>query len=179
MSTADWALVISIFSFLVSLSAFVWNVCSKFIFPKPKVRISFHVVNVIDLDGRDDVQVISLSATNYGPGAVTLRTILARERYQWWRRYRYSSLMPLHNFPNDLNSVQGPFGGGLPKKLDVGEEFSSFLTLNHSYLRDEPVVHVGFTDTFDRKHWASRKQVAAVRAAIAQTFPAPSGANAQ
>jgi len=38
MTTADWALIVSIFSFLVSLGGFVWNVWSKFIYPRAKVR---------------------------------------------------------------------------------------------------------------------------------------------
>jgi hypothetical protein len=34
MTTAVYAFVLSIFSFVVSLAAFVWNVWSKFIYPK-------------------------------------------------------------------------------------------------------------------------------------------------
>jgi hypothetical protein len=33
MTTADWALVISICSAIVSLASFVWNVWSKFVYP--------------------------------------------------------------------------------------------------------------------------------------------------
>ena len=39
MTTADWALVVSLFSFLVALAAFVWNVWSKFIYPRAKSRL--------------------------------------------------------------------------------------------------------------------------------------------
>lgn len=38
MTTADWALVISIGSLLISAPGFIWNVWSKFIYPKAKVR---------------------------------------------------------------------------------------------------------------------------------------------
>jgi hypothetical protein len=36
MTTADWALVISLCSVAVSLAGFVWNVWSKFIYPRAK-----------------------------------------------------------------------------------------------------------------------------------------------
>ena len=38
MTTADWALAVSLFSFVVALAGFVWNVWSKFIYPRAKVR---------------------------------------------------------------------------------------------------------------------------------------------
>jgi len=41
MQTADWALVIGLFSLVVSVASFIWNVWSKFIYPKPVVRVSF------------------------------------------------------------------------------------------------------------------------------------------
>jgi hypothetical protein len=42
VTTADWALVISLCSAVVSLAGFVWNVWSKFIYPKPRVQVSFN-----------------------------------------------------------------------------------------------------------------------------------------
>jgi hypothetical protein len=39
MHTADWALVISLFSAVIALSSLAWNVWPKFIYPKPTVRI--------------------------------------------------------------------------------------------------------------------------------------------
>ena len=43
MTTADWALIISLCSLLLAMAGFVWNVWSKFIYPKPKVRVSIGV----------------------------------------------------------------------------------------------------------------------------------------
>ena len=40
MTTSDWALIISLCSLAVALSSFVWNVWSKFIYPKPTVRVT-------------------------------------------------------------------------------------------------------------------------------------------
>jgi hypothetical protein len=41
MTVVDWALVIGLFSAAIALASFVWNVWSKFIYPKPKVQMSF------------------------------------------------------------------------------------------------------------------------------------------
>jgi hypothetical protein len=48
MTTADWALIISLCSLLLAMAGFVWNVWSKFIYPKPKVRVSIGVYLQID-----------------------------------------------------------------------------------------------------------------------------------
>jgi hypothetical protein len=47
MQTADWALVISLCSAGVSLASFIWNVWSKFIYPKPVVQVSFQMMRSI------------------------------------------------------------------------------------------------------------------------------------
>ncbi|MGM4870657.1 hypothetical protein AB7645_05450 [Bradyrhizobium sp. 956_D2_N1_5] len=70
MQTADWALVISLFSPVVSAASFLWNVWSKFIYPKPVVRVSFKMVQIIT-SGLDWVpEVLELSATNMGSTSV-------------------------------------------------------------------------------------------------------------
>jgi hypothetical protein len=175
MTTADWALAISIFSASISLMGFAWNVWSKFIFPKAKVHVSFGAINVHYLSDETIGPFLSLSATNYGPGQVTLHAVVARSRRDWRKRFKrqIGLLNPLNNFPNETNSSIGPFGGGLPKKVDVGEEFSAFLTFQHEALRDEPLVDVGFADTFGRFHWAPRKSVRSTRTQIRETFPKP------
>jgi hypothetical protein len=65
MTTADWALVISIFSAVVAVASFLWNVWSKFIYPKPVVRVSFAMVTIMQR-GAADIGVLRLGATNYG-----------------------------------------------------------------------------------------------------------------
>ena len=65
MQTADWALVISLCSFGVSLAAFVWNVWSKFIYPKPQVQVAFRMMTIVQ-GGSADESILSLSATKHG-----------------------------------------------------------------------------------------------------------------
>jgi hypothetical protein len=56
------------------------------------------------------------------------------------------------------NHVIGPFGGGLPKKVGVGEQFTVHLVPDHEYLAKGNYQHIGFTDTFGY-HWAKRVDI--------------------
>jgi hypothetical protein len=164
MQTADWALIISLGSLAISLAGFVWNVWSKFIYPKPRVRVSFSFMIAIG-SNEPDFQVLVLAATNMGPTAVTLYAAITRHK-KGLRRHEISVLNPLNNFPAERNSSIGPFGGGLPKKLEVGEEFSIYLTAAHDGLAKDDYDQVGFRDTFSRFHWCDKKDVVITRPKI-------------
>jgi hypothetical protein len=86
MQTADWAFVISIFSALIALASFVWNVWSKFIYPKPRVRVHFSMVTVFHprAPDPDPVRVLSLSATNLGPQEVTVLSAQVLFKRYWF-----------------------------------------------------------------------------------------------
>lgn len=171
MQTADWALVISLISVTLALASFVWNVWSKFIYPKPKVRTSFSVMRIFQEGEEPSDPFLTLSATNYGPGPITLSAAVTRSRGNRLSKSRIGLLNPLHNFPRDQNMSVGPFSGGLPKKIDVGESFSAYFVFRHEAIRDEPIIDVGFNDTFGRNHWAPRRDVRKVRKAIREKFP--------
>lgn len=159
MSTADYALLVSLFSAAVSLGGFVWNVWSKFIYPRPRVRVSFALSFIVADGAKDKDEVIALHATNMGPTEVTVSSALIRKKKrEFWRRgHDYGLLNPLHNFPVYRNLTIGPFGGGLPKKLAVGEQFSLYFVPVHEGLADKDIERVGVNDTFGRIHWASYK----------------------
>ena len=166
MTTADWAFTVSILSLLIAMCSFVWNVWSKFIFPKPRIRITFAVMSVFPDDGQGDF--LSLSATNYGPGEVTLHSAIVqlRRRRLFQRRLGLGILAPY----NDLmrRATDGPFSGGLPKKLNIGEQFSVYFPVSLEGLRDGSVVRVGFADTFGRYHYCARNAVRRTAATLAK-----------
>ncbi|MBY5850583.1 hypothetical protein [Rhizobium ruizarguesonis] len=170
MTTADWALIISLLSFCVSVAGFVWNVWSKFIFPKAKVQVHFSVNNLIQEWEPEDHQMLVLHATNFGPGEIILHMAIGRARPSYFKKLTHFILNPLHNFPVELDRTLGPFSGGLPKKIQPGESHSAYFVLFHEGLREQPIVDVGFSDTFGRSHWATRKQVAAVRNAVKDAY---------
>ena len=180
-STAQIALVISGLSFLLALSSFVWNIWSKYIFPKPRVQVTARVGYLDQHNGyvlyehhsgtlpggakRDllDVAVLALSATNFGPGEVTLSIAVARkskleDRSIWGT----GMLNPYKNFPDDVSS-DGPASGGLPKRLAVGDEFTAFLPFNTDWFTRERLVKFGFLDTFRRKHYCRASDIRTLR----------------
>lgn len=169
MTTADWALTISLLSLTVSVASFAWNVWSKFIFPKPKVRVSFGPRVLVQND-EPDHHMLALLAANHGPGDVTLHMVIGRARRSYFKKLQHLILNPLHNFPVELDRTLGPFSGGLPKKIGVGEDFSAYFVLLHQGFRDEPIVDVGFSDTFGRSHWAPRKDVRKAIKAVKEEY---------
>jgi hypothetical protein len=118
--------------------------------------------------GKKEDEVLSLSATNMGPAPVTLHCVLADGGKTWWRRKpkAYALLNPLHNYPMQREHSVGPFGGGLPKKLDVGEQFTSYFIPAHEALAKDEFDRVGFSDTFGRHPWASRAALTKARKRI-------------
>jgi hypothetical protein len=167
VTTADWALVISILSAAISLSGFIWNVWSKFIYPKPKLQVRFSMVRIIEqhADDAGDLQVLTLSATNMGPVEITLKKALIVFRRSWLKEKSYGILNVLPRAPTSSDYEYeyelggGPFAGGFPKKLAVGEGFSVYLVPDHETLARGDYQRIGFDDSFGREHWAPRRDV--------------------
>jgi hypothetical protein len=174
MTTADWALVISILSALIALFSLGWNIWSKFIYPKPKVSVAFNYMDVIGGGALDGEHILTLNATNMGPIPVTLYSALVRTKRRWFlrawfsRKRTYGLLNPLHNYPAQTNHTIGPFSGGLPKTLAVGEQFSIHLIPAHEELARDHYDRIGFNDTFGRMHWAPKRNVIRTRRSIRQ-----------
>lgn len=177
VTTSDWALIISLCSFAVALGSFIWNVWSKFIYPMPRVRVSFQAVQIFHPGQPDhERKLITLSTTNFGPGEVMVTAAVIRTRRKgWWkdwrayfrRRYRfdYGLINPLHDVPNRFNHSMGPFSGGLPKTLKVGENFTLYFPREVDWFEND-VRGVGVNDSFNRNHWCDREDVAKVREAV-------------
>jgi hypothetical protein len=139
MTTSDRALIISLCSFAVAVGSFIWNVWSKFIYPKPKVRVTFQATSIFHPGVHDHGrEFLTLRATNLGPGDVAIQNaILWHNREKWWKNWRaffnrhhrrqYGLLNPLEDFPHRFDHTIGPFSGGLPKKITTGEDFTSYF----------------------------------------------------
>lgn len=175
MTTADWALVVSIFSLVVSLGSFIWNVWSKFIYPKAKIRVYVGVYLIIDGDGSPARKFIQLSATNYGPTEITLHGHQAKRRqgFLWFGRNRKLALINPVTHP-DSNQPTGWFAPGFPKKLTVGEGVSVCFSREapKRWIEDGDLYYFGFSDTFGRLHWCSRKNAKKFRADVIEDFGA-------
>jgi hypothetical protein len=152
----------------------VW---SKFIYPKAKVRVTFGMKTLMYPDDRSrNYDLLCLSATNMGPGEVTLHSTLGRNKRRFFRRGQgYFILNPLIS-PFHTDQSVGPFSGGLPKKMAIGESFSVFFVPNHTALAADGYDRIGFSDTFGRLHWAKKADISTtkpfIRKAIEQMGPA-------
>src|SRR5437016_14515453 len=108
MTTADWALVISILSAAVSLAGFIWNVWSKFIYPKPILRVYFSMMGFIG-DGPWRDPFLNLSVTNFGPIACTITHVQIEVAPQHGKRaVRRGLINPLKNISIDQQATDGP-----------------------------------------------------------------------
>lgn len=174
MTTADYALIVSICAAAVSLVSLGWNIWSKFIYPKPRIRVSAGI-SLMFWMGVSSNRHIAVSVTNHGPGDVTLHSINIRTRPKAWAKREWATLSPIDNFPDEPYRGVGPFGGGLPKLLKPGEghtlrfpyEERAFLGLKH--------LEIGAQDTFGRYHWASRRNVRETQTRFRNDFPNPKG----
>jgi hypothetical protein len=158
MTIADWALVISICSAMVSLAGFVWNVWSKFIYPKPRVSVSLQFMTMMVPSPHD----------KYSVTGGENEALSAKSRRNWLRLKPAATavLNPLPRFPNypgEFDVTTGPFAGGLPKKVEVGDQFAVYFVPDHAGLARDEIDRVGFSDTFGRTHWAPKKHLVEAR----------------
>lgn len=180
-TTADYAFVVSLCSAGISLFSLGWNIWSKFIFPKPKVRVwadvrcahlsSGHICTVSS-DGTIAggfphaemfAPAISIAATNFGPGAVTIDMAIGKVR--WFHKVAergHAVIMPYNNYPHDLGT-KGFFSGGLPKKLDVGEEIILYFPISDDLIGSGNLGALGVRDSFSRMHWVSRRTMSTLK----------------
>ena len=154
MTIADWALIISVFSTCIALASFIWNIWSKFIYPKPKISVAIAVMNVMP-NPHNLPSFVSLSATNHGPNDVTLKLALTRTKKSLFKKSRFAIMQPAEH-PHALDQTSGPFSGGLPKSLKVGEEFAVYFPITKNWSTDGYYFY-GFEDTFGRQHWCTKK----------------------
>lgn len=180
MTTADWAFVVSLFSAAVSLFSLGWNVYSKWVHPKPKIRVSFAVMYLFDGNGMSE-PFLGATATNFGPTDTTLKSFIAKSRQPgwWWkvghyRRWQYGMMNHVSTPHQVLHGTASD--SPMPHKLAVGGEMSVYVTFKYEHLRDDGIVDVGFSDIFGRNHWAPRKSVRGVVKSIRKDFPKPKDA---
>lgn len=120
MTTADYALIVSILSLMISLGGLAWNVWSKFIFPKARVRVSFQVMTAYGVDARPQLTRMSLSATNFGPGQVRMHMAVVRVSKGWFRKLQDGFINPLPSWDAEPTIGTGPFVGGMRNAIEEG-----------------------------------------------------------
>jgi len=163
MQTAEIALLVSGFSFLISAASLGWNIWSKFIFPKPRVRVTASVQQVFKENGGPSDPFVSLIAINYGPGDIIIHLPIAIGPRDWRRRREQMLLRPLTMDPTGTFNPKAP-DLDFPRKLGVGESTSVHFPLLPFATKTMPKVdRFGFVDTFNRTHWVTKVETKKVR----------------
>jgi hypothetical protein len=166
---------VSLFSLFASLAGFVWNVWSKFIYPKAKIRSNVAVMLIMDGDGTPPRKFVQLSATNYGPTEITLRSHQARRRqgFLWFRRNCQLAFVNSVAHP-DSGEPAGWIAPDFPKKLAVGESATVYFSAQSPkrWIEEGDLYYFGFTDTFGRLHWCSRANAKKFRQDVIKNFGA-------
>ena len=172
MTTADYALIVSLCSVAISLAGFVWNVWEKFVYPKARLRVKFYEACIIG-GGRGHPPwptYICLSATNHGPTEVIINsagiTIL---KARPWQRPQHALVNPIANLAMPDVGV-GPFGGGLPRTLKVGESHTLYFPHNEQSFGRDHLGRVGLNDSFGRFHGAAKRDLKTVKTALDKAY---------
>ena len=163
MDNSSVAILVSLISIGVAALSLGWNIYRDII-AKPKIAISFGVSTIIVPNLDEEQEYISLSATNHGPGSVTISSILIKNTSLWKRLSKTKKLAVV--IPDDTN----PFSNRLPAKLGVGDKTNLFLPYDQECLLREEWTHVGVCDYFEKSHWATSKEIKEARQRWLQDF---------
>ena len=154
-----------------------WNVWSKFIYPKPNVRIAVCFTLVDNeqaaihgffsesaLEGRHALlnlvkPAVRLEAVNLGPGEVHLDTaIFANGGYLHSRKHGYHLMSAYANYPYDLSV--GAWGtASMAGLIKPGQKVQLFFPATLALFDTVKIKRMGFSDSFARIHFCPRKSM--------------------
>lgn len=180
-TTADYALVISLFSATLSLAGFVWNVWSKFIFPKPRIRMAGRLcVNLPEHDvifsfddgehlpkefenSRIEYPACLLEITNFGPGYVSILEVFGRTSRRVFRKEVVSRFSLYCTYPPEPGSSGAnrwiTYGAIQQTKLDVGETLKLFFPVTPSMFKRLLMEEIVVRDGFQRIHCVNKSEL--------------------
>ena len=174
MSSGDWALLIAGVSLAAAFGSLGWNILGKFIFVKPTVQVTFGL-NLIIRPGDDPVgrkQILTLSATNMGPGSIILNGCICKLRPPGnFQKDKYGNMNPIEGDVEADEPVGiGPFGGGLPAKLEAGEAKSFYFPFTEGTLITNQTTRFGIIDSYGRYSWCKKAAVKRVKEQYVEAF---------
>ncbi len=167
LSAPDYALFISITAIVISIFSLAWNVWQKFLFVKPEIHVNF-LLGDVNIPGTDTFlktgqRLLVLTATNMGPGPVTIYMCVGRPKFRWGSKRLMGMLNPIHGNPTSITPTSvGPFSGGLPAKIEAGDMKSVYFPYTEDIFLKDDLATVGFADTYGKFHWCSSRQMRAV-----------------
>jgi hypothetical protein len=170
LTTADYALIISLFSATISLAGFIWNVWSKFLFPKARIRLQFAIGYITGgYQGATRPTYICAFATNFGPTDISIQNFVVTFKRGLFRKGQAAYVNPIQSLVRP-EAMSGPFGGDLPKPLKVGDQHTLYFPYESSSVAREPMHRAGVIDNFGRFHGIPRRLLRGVKKELDQAF---------
>jgi hypothetical protein len=164
MATDQLALIVSVCSAILASLALGWNIYRDVVL-KAKVVVSFSVVTILSEALPHKPQYLDITATNFGPGAVSLGTIIAADRPLWrrlLRKVRYAFIYP---------DYTNPLSARLPAKLETGDKLNLLLPFDEKCFLAHNYTSIGLSDFYDRTHWAPTSDLKKAYAKWLEKFP--------
>jgi len=145
---------ISILAFCMSGVAIFWNVYKDIVL-KARVKVIVNLCRIVRQRQKGDT-FIQIEATNYGPGSIICESI-------WLKKKSI--------FENIRQDYSNPLSSTLPKKLEVGENVKMLFPYEEKIFLVNESTNVGIMDSFNRIHWAERRQTKKSVEAYRKDFP--------
>lgn len=159
--TLSAPVVISVLSLAVAAFALGWNVYRDVVL---KGRLHASVATMAIMSGPQDVGTfLQVSGVNFGPGELTISSVVSRRSSPWRRLTRsedYYQILP--------SGPGAQYSDHLPVRLEVGGRVKLMLSTN---LYDENWTQIGLSDTFGRTHWTTAKALSHARARYFEQHP--------
>ncbi len=156
MGKEDISLLISIVAVCVAGLALGWNIYRDIIL-KAKIKVSLHIVTLIQSNIPEGPQYIRISATNFGPGRVKIMNIHAMNA-PWKKRLLQTKQYGVIT-PDNENLLSGK----IPSWIEEGDKLDLLLPYTKICFLDQNFSHVGVSDFYGRSHWAPKQDVLEAR----------------
>jgi hypothetical protein len=176
-TTADYALIVSVVSLFFAVASFVWNVWSKFISPKPKIRVaatfalyesatgSIHYFpsSKSGLNRMGSVELsmpaIQVYVANHGPGNADIGTpAFSRKKPHQPRKQGYELFNEFVSYPWQL--LRDDDRDTFTRPLNFGESRTFYIPVDMSELNEWQLERICVIDAFGRKHFCSKADMA-------------------
>lgn len=160
------AVTLSIVSLVFAAFALGWNIYRDVIL-KPRMKVSLAISTLHSQGVSGYTTHVNITATNFGPGAITAVMVEGRVVplliYRLFRKSKYFVV---------LSDQDNPLSVRLPAKMEVGDRINILFPHEaDSFLKNEP-THIGLNDSFGRIHWAPRREVTRAMDTYYKDFPA-------
>jgi len=156
MLSEDASLFISVIAVAIAALALGWNIYRDIIL-KPKVRTKLGVSTLVTPGSSNQEEYVLLEPTNFGPGIVTIGSIVVKNTSFWKKLFKKEILAII------ICDYENPLSAQLPAKIEVGSKISLLLRYDRECFLNQEWTHVGVYDYYGKFHSTPKKQIKEAR----------------